>query len=73
MGWHSLEPSMKCLLCMIENLNTNFCKFVDEQLICLMWASLSHHNRFVRELGFQIVNSLIIAGKMNNLIMLIIS
>lgn len=62
-GWKNLESSMKCLQAMTDGCGDRFREYVDKDLIELVFASLSHTNRFVRETGFQTLTSIIQACK----------
>lgn len=61
-GWKNLETSMKALQSMIEGCGTNFQPFVDEDLLSLVFKTLTHPNRFVRETGFYVCSSLFSCG-----------
>ncbi|KAK7788464.1 hypothetical protein R5R35_012208 [Gryllus longicercus] len=61
-GWKNLETSLKCLQAMIDGCGTNFQPFVDEELLELVFQTLTHTNRFVRETGFFVCSSLVSCG-----------
>ena len=56
-GWRHLETSMKCLQQIIENCKS-FKDQVDQSLIELLFKTLHHDNRFVRETGFNVFSKL---------------
>uniref|UniRef100_T1JGS2 TOG domain-containing protein n=1 Tax=Strigamia maritima TaxID=126957 RepID=T1JGS2_STRMM len=58
-GWKFLETSMKALQSMVDGCGQQFEEFVTQELIDLIFESLSHANRFVRETGFGVLSSLI--------------
>ncbi|XP_067011656.1 uncharacterized protein [Anabrus simplex] len=64
-GWKNLETSLKCLQCMIEGCGTNFQPFVDDELLGLIFQTLTHTNRFVRETGFYVCSSLVSCGNID--------
>lgn len=51
---------------MIEGCGTNFQPFVDEELLSLVFRTLTHTNRFVRETGFYVCSSLVCCGNTND-------
>lgn len=57
-GWQNLETSLKALQSMIEGCGKGFILFVDEELLTLIYKTLMHPNRFVRETGFYLISSL---------------
>nr|CAD7395536.1 unnamed protein product [Timema poppensis] len=61
-GWKNLETSMKCLQAMIEGCGTNFQPFVEEDLLSLIFQTLTHTNRFVRETGYYVCSALVSCG-----------
>ncbi|KAK2178117.1 hypothetical protein NP493_558g01003 [Ridgeia piscesae] len=58
-GWKSLETWMKCLQAVINGCGTNFNRFVTQELLDLIFQTLSHTNRFVRETGYYVCGSLV--------------
>ena len=59
-GWRNLETSVKCIQSMINGCTKgSFQKFVDDELLDLIFTTLSHENRFVRETGYQTCASII--------------
>lgn len=58
-GWKFLETSMKCLQCMIDGCGENFKPWINEDLLNLLFRTLTHTNRFVRETGYYLVGSLV--------------
>ena len=63
MGWKSIEPSLKCLQLMIENLDADFIHCVEPRLINLIFSCFVHPIRYVRETGFQLCATLIATGE----------
>ncbi|KAJ4426515.1 hypothetical protein ANN_27329 [Periplaneta americana] len=61
-GWKNLETSLKCLQAMIDGCGANFQPFVDDELLHLIFTTLTHTNRFVRETGFYVCSSLVSCG-----------
>ncbi|XP_050404936.1 uncharacterized protein LOC126820858 [Patella vulgata] len=61
-GWKSLETWMKCLQNVIEGCGYGFNEFVDQDLLDLVFSSLTHTNRFVRETGYYVCSSLVGCG-----------
>ncbi|ESO94206.1 hypothetical protein LOTGIDRAFT_232463 [Lottia gigantea] len=61
-GWKSLETWMKCLQNVINGCGYSFNKFVDQELLDLIFSSLTHTNRFVRETGYYVCSSLVACG-----------
>jgi len=57
-GWKSLETSMKGLQSIIEGCGEHFLQFVNMDLLDLIFDTLSHTNRFVRETGYYLCASL---------------
>ena len=58
-GWRNLETSVKCIQSMINGCTNGFRKFVDDELLDLIFTTLGHDNRFVRETGYQTCASII--------------
>ena len=56
-GWKSLETSMNALMFMIRGLGKSGrgAHLIDSELMGLLYQSLSHENRFVRETGYQTI------------------
>ncbi|XP_041353501.1 uncharacterized protein LOC121371570 [Gigantopelta aegis] len=61
-GWKSLETWMKCLQNMIEGSSYGFNRFVNQELLDLIFSALDHTNRFVRETGYYVCSSLVGCG-----------
>ena len=57
-GWKSLETSMKGLQSIIEGCGESFLRFVNNELLDLIFETLNHTNRFVRETGYYLCASL---------------
>ena len=57
-GWKSLETSMKGLQSIIEGCGESFLRFVNMELLDLIFETLDHTNRFVRETGYYVCASL---------------
>ena len=57
-GWKCLETSMKGLQSIIEGCDEHFAEFMNFQLLDLIFETLEHPNRFVRETGFYLCASL---------------
>ena len=58
-GWRNLESSVKCLQAMINGCAEHFSPFIDQNLLDLIFDSLRHQNRFVRETGYQTIATII--------------
>lgn len=65
-GWKNLETSLKCLQFMVSGCGTNFQPFVDQELLVLIFQTLTHTNRFVRETGFYVCSALVSCGNTEN-------
>ncbi|MCL4127138.1 UNVERIFIED_CONTAM: hypothetical protein GTU68_045495, partial [Idotea baltica] len=61
-GWRNLETSMKCLESMIKGCGDKFIPFIDQELLELLFTTLVHTNRFVRETGFTVCAALVSCG-----------
>ncbi|CAG5132048.1 unnamed protein product [Candidula unifasciata] len=61
-GWKSLETYMKCLQSVIFGCGHKFNDFVDQELLDLIFETLTHTNRFVRETGFYVCGALVTCG-----------
>eukprot|EP00126_Sphaerothecum_destruens_P002627 Sdes_comp16053_c0_seq1m5258 len=57
-GWKCLETSMKCLETVMKALGDGFWGFLTTDLLGLLYTSLKHSNRFVRETGFNIMGTI---------------
>ncbi|XP_077991642.1 uncharacterized protein LOC144445871 [Glandiceps talaboti] len=57
-GWKNLETWMKCLQCVIEGCGIHFAEHVTQDLLDLIFLTLTHTNRFVRETGYQVCAAL---------------
>ena len=58
-GWGNLETNMKALECIIINTGSNFDECIDSDLLDLVFSSLDHTNRFVRETGYMVCGALV--------------
>ena len=58
-GWGNLETNMKALECIITNTGAEFDNCIDNELLDLVFASLRHTNRFVRETGYMVCCALV--------------
>nr|XP_054758807.1 uncharacterized protein LOC129264874 [Lytechinus pictus] len=61
-GWKNLETWMRCLQSVIEGCGSNFLPFIDQELLDLIFQSLTHTNRFVRETGYYVCATLVSCG-----------
>ncbi|XP_066947983.1 uncharacterized protein [Macrobrachium rosenbergii] len=61
-GWRNLETNMKCLEHMIYGSGPKFLPYIDQDLLDLIFTTLSHTNRFVRETGFNVCAALVSCG-----------
>ncbi|GFY50793.1 uncharacterized protein TNIN_184761 [Trichonephila inaurata madagascariensis] len=61
-GWKCLETSMKCLQFMVDGCGENFKTFITNEFLELLFKTLSHTNRFVRETGYYVLGSLVNCG-----------
>lgn len=61
-GWKCLETSMKCLQFMVDGCGENFKPFITNDFLELLFSTLSHTNRFVRETGYYVLGSLVSCG-----------
>lgn len=61
-GWKCLETSMKGLKCVIEGCQENFMQFLNQELLDLIFETLKHTNRFVRETGYYVCSALVRYG-----------
>ncbi|GBM98395.1 hypothetical protein AVEN_53774-1 [Araneus ventricosus] len=61
-GWKCLETSMKCLQFMVDGCGENFKPFITNEFLDLLFKTLSHTNRFVRETGYYVLASLVGCG-----------
>lgn len=61
-GWKSLETWMKCLECIVTSCGHLFNPFVDQELLDLIFETLLHTNRFVRETGFYVCAAIVSIG-----------
>lgn len=64
-GWGNLETNMKALECIITNTGAEFDGCIDSELLNLVFASLSHTNRFVRETGYMVCGALVSIHPLN--------
>lgn len=51
-GWRNLESSVKCLQSLVNGCGDKFRNYIDQDLLDLIFQSLQHQNRFVRETGY---------------------
>ncbi|XP_015919136.2 uncharacterized protein [Parasteatoda tepidariorum] len=61
-GWKFLETSMKCLQFMVDGCGESFKPFITNSFLELLFKTLSHTNRFVRETGYYVLGSLVSCG-----------
>ncbi|GIX77823.1 uncharacterized protein CEXT_208401 [Caerostris extrusa] len=61
-GWKCLETSMKCLQFMVDGCGEDFKPFITNDFLELLFKTLSHTNRFVRETGYYVLGSLVSCG-----------
>lgn len=61
-GWKCLETSMKALQAMVEGCGNDFLPFINQELLDMIFQSLTHTNRFVRETAFYVCSSLVTCG-----------
>ncbi|XP_062503877.1 uncharacterized protein LOC134180707 isoform X2 [Corticium candelabrum] len=61
-GWKGLDTGMRCLCCVVDGCGVEFDTFVDSDFLQLIFSTLSHTNRFVRESAFQLLSSLVRAN-----------
>ncbi|XP_065058563.1 uncharacterized protein LOC135686289 [Rhopilema esculentum] len=61
-GWKCLETSMKGLKCVIEGCQESFMLFLTQNLLDLIFETLKHTNRFVRETGYYVCSALVRYG-----------
>ena len=52
-GWRNLESSVKCVQALVNGCGDKFHLYVDQSLLDLIFTSLEHPNRFVRETAYQ--------------------
>lgn len=57
-GWKNLETSMKGLQSIIEGCKEGFLQFMNMDVLNLIFETLKHDNRFVRETGYYLCASL---------------
>lgn len=65
-GWKSLETSMKGLQSIIEGCGKDFLNFMNLDVLNLIFETLKHDNRFVRETGYYLCASLAHYGVCSN-------
>jgi hypothetical protein len=58
-GWKGLDTGMRCLCCVVDGCGTDFDTFIDNDFLQLIFSTLSHTNRFVRESAYQLLTSLV--------------
>jgi hypothetical protein len=64
-GWKSLDTSMNCLRSLIEAIGKTILNIDISDVLAMINKSAQHLNRFVKEIAFQIINTLIEACKEN--------
>jgi len=52
----------RCLQSMIDNCGPAFSQYIDQDLLDLVFQSLRHTNRFVRETGYYVCASIVACG-----------
>ncbi|XP_012562698.2 uncharacterized protein LOC100213644 [Hydra vulgaris] len=57
-GWKSLETSMKALQCVVDGCGLHFFSYMNKDLLNLIFESLKHTNRFVRETAYYLCASI---------------
>lgn len=62
-GWKSLETSMRSLQNLIEGTGPKIYLFDFKEVLELVDKSIVHVNRFVREISYFVVNSILQASK----------
>jgi len=62
-GCVNLESNLKCLYQISKGLGTRFGPCIDQRLLDLVYLTLVHYNRFVRDAGFSLCASMIESGK----------
>ncbi|XP_071785582.1 uncharacterized protein [Asterias amurensis] len=58
-GWKNLETWMKCLEAVINGCGPRFLPYITQDLLDLIFQTLNHTNRFVRETGYYVTSSLV--------------
>ena len=61
-GWKCLETSMKSLKSVIEGSGESFLEYLSQELLNLIFETLQHTNRFVRETGYYVCAALVRYG-----------
>ena len=51
--------TFRCLQCVIQGSGNSFNSFVDHELLELVFTTLTHTNRFVRETGYYVCSELV--------------
>ena len=64
-GWGHLETNMKALEVIITNTGSQFDDCIDAELLDLVFNSLKHTNRFVRETGYMVCCALVSIHPLN--------
>ncbi|XP_021948271.1 uncharacterized protein LOC110845996 isoform X1 [Folsomia candida] len=62
LGCAQLESTLKCLQFIAKGLGTQFGPLIDMHLLELIFPSLHHQNRFIREAGFYLCATMIESG-----------
>ncbi|PIK43733.1 hypothetical protein BSL78_19410 [Apostichopus japonicus] len=58
-GWKNLETWMRCLQAVVEGCGPGFLSFIDQDLLDLVFGTLTHTNRFVRETGYYVCAAIV--------------
>lgn len=58
-GWKALESYMNALKFAVEGCGTRFYPYINKELVELLFKTLSHTNRFVRETSFYVLAAII--------------
>lgn len=53
---------IRCLQSMVDGCGENFKQFITNDFLELLFSTLSHTNRFVRETGYYVLGSLVSCG-----------
>ncbi|PIK47878.1 hypothetical protein BSL78_15253 [Apostichopus japonicus] len=58
-GWKNLETWMRCLQAVVEGCGPGFLSYIDQDLLDLVFGTLTHTNRFVRETGYYVCAAIV--------------
>ena len=58
-GWQNLETSMRVLQGIIEGAKLSFAPYIDENIYSILRRAGKHLNRFVREIGYFLCNTIL--------------